>query len=102
MMRRYRILIIAAGVLLSLPVLLCAVVMVVANTNRGQRMIEHYTAQLSGGGVLLQGLAGRFPGRLYLARLELRDPKGLSLKAEHVRLGRWALSLCPGARSAGL
>ncbi len=96
MARRYRMLIIAASVLLSLPILLCAALLVLANTNRGQRLIEHYTAQLSGGGVLLQGLAGRFPGRLYLARLELRDPKGLWLTAEQVQLDWWPLPLLRG------
>jgi translocation and assembly module TamB len=96
MARRYRMLIIAAGVLLSLPILLCAALLVVANTDRGQRLIEHYTAQLSGGGVLLQGLAGRFPGRLYLARLELRDPQGLWLTAEQVQLDWWPLPLLRG------
>jgi translocation and assembly module TamB len=102
MARRYRMLIIAAGVLLSLPILLCAALLVVANTNRGQRLIEHYTAQLSGGGVLLQGLAGRFPGRLQLARLQLRDPQGLWLTAEQVQLDWWPLPLLRGHVRADL
>jgi translocation and assembly module TamB len=84
--RKYRMLIGAAAVLLSLPILLCAALLVLANTDRGRRAIEHYTDQLTGGQVLLQGLAGRFPDRLRLARLELRDPQGLWLTAEHVQL----------------
>jgi translocation and assembly module TamB len=86
MARKYRILIGAAAVLLSLPILLCAALLVLANTDRGRRSIEHYTEQLTEGGVLLQGLAGRFPDRLRLARLELRDPQGLWLTAEQVQL----------------
>src|SRR5580658_8707171 len=93
MARRYRILIAAAAVLLSLPILLCAALLLLGNTDRGRRMIEHYTEQLSGGQVLLQGLAGRFPDHLRLARLELRDPKGLWLTAEDVQLNWWPVPL---------
>src|ERR1700733_5042343 len=93
MARKYRMLIGAAAVLLSLPILLCAALLVLANTDRGRRAIEHYTEQLSGGQVLLQGLAGRFPDQLRLARLELRDPQGLWLTAEQVQLNWWPLPL---------
>src|SRR5580658_1518127 len=86
MARKYRMLIGAAAVLLSLPLLLCAALLVLANTDHGRRQIEHYTAQLTDGQVLLQGLSGRFPDRLRLARLELRDPQGLWLTAEQVQL----------------
>jgi translocation and assembly module TamB len=93
MARKYRMLIGAAAVLLSLPILLCAALLVLANTDRGRRLIEHYTEQLTDGQVLLQGLAGRFPDRLRLARLELRDPQGLWLTAEQVQLNWWPLPL---------
>ena len=93
MARRYRILIGAAAVLLSLPIVLCAALLLLGNTDRGRRLIEHYTEQLSGGQVQLQGLAGRFPDQLRLARLELRDPKGLWLTAEDVQLNWWPLPL---------
>ncbi len=55
MARRYRIVIAAAAVLLSLPILLCAALLLLGNTDRGRRLIEHYTEQLSGGQVLLHG-----------------------------------------------
>ncbi len=93
MARKYRMLIAAAAVLLSLPILLCAALLVLANTDRGRRLIEHYTEQASGGQVLLQGLAGRFPDRLRLARLQLRDPQGLWLTAEQVQLNWWPVPL---------
>ena len=93
MARRYRRLIAAAAVLLSLPMVLCAALLVLANTDRGRGLIEHYTEQLSGGQVLLQGLAGRFPDRLRLARLQLRDPQGLWLTAEQVQLNWWPVPL---------
>jgi translocation and assembly module TamB len=102
MARRYRLLIAAAAVLLSLPIVLCAALLVLANTDRGQRLIEHYTAQLSGDTVLLQGLAGRFPGQLRLARLQLRDPQGLWLTAEQVQLNWWPLPLLRGHIRADL
>ena len=86
MARRYRVLIAAAAALLALPIVLCATLLVLGNTDRGRRLIEHSTARLSGGQVLLQGLAGRFPDQLRLARLQLRDPQGLWLEAEELQL----------------
>src|ERR1700691_3322800 len=100
MTRKYRMLIGAAAVLLSLPILLCAALLVLANTDRGRRSIEHYTEQLTEGGVLLQGLAGRFPDRLRLARLELRDPQGLWLTAEQVQLNWSPVPPIPRPRRA--
>jgi translocation and assembly module TamB len=93
MARRYRILIAAAALLLGLPIVLCMAVLVLANTDYGRRLIESNTARLTDGGVLLQGLAGRFPDRLRLARLELRDPQGLWLEADELQLNWWPLPL---------
>jgi translocation and assembly module TamB len=86
MARRYRILIAVAAVLLSLPILLCAALLVLGNSDRGRRLIEHSTERLSGGQVLLQGLAGRFPDQLRLSRLQLRDPQGLWLEADELQV----------------
>src|ERR1019366_6416715 len=86
MRRRHRLLIAAAALLLGLPLLLCAVLLLLANTDRGRRMIESTTERLTGGTVLLQGLAGRFPDQLRLARLQLRDPQGVWLQADDVQL----------------
>jgi translocation and assembly module TamB len=93
MARRYRILIGLAAGLLSLPLLLCAALLVLGNTDRGRRLIEHGTERLTDGGVVLQGLAGRFPDRLRLSRLELRDPQGLWLTADELQLNWWPLPL---------
>ena len=86
MARRYRMLIGLAAVLLALPIVLCIALLVLGNTDHGRRLIERSTERLSGGQVLLQGLAGRFPDQLRLSRLQLRDPQGLWLTAEELRL----------------
>jgi translocation and assembly module TamB len=93
MARRYRILIWLAAGLLSLPLLLVTVLLAVCNTDGGRRLIERSTERLTDGGVVLQGLAGRFPDRLRLARLELRDPQGLWLEADELQLNWWPLPL---------
>jgi translocation and assembly module TamB len=86
MARRYRILAAAAAVLLGLPVLLCAALMVIGNTDAGRRLIERTTERLTGGEVLLQGLAGRFPDQLSLSHLRLKDPQGPWLTVDDLRL----------------
>jgi translocation and assembly module TamB len=86
MARRYRILIAVAAGLLALPIVLCAALLVLGNTDRGRRLIEHSTERLTSGQVLLQGLAGRFPDQLRLARLQLRDPQGLWLEVDELQL----------------
>ena len=86
MARRYRMLIGLAAVLLALPIVLCIALLVLGNTDHGRRLIERSTERLSGGQVLLEGLAGRFPDQLRLSRLQLRDPQGLWLTAEELRL----------------
>src|ERR1700733_736683 len=90
---RYRILIAVAAGLLALPIVLCAALLVLGNTDYGRRLIERSTARLTDGGVMLQGLAGRFPDRLRLSRLELRDPQGLWLTADELQLDWWPLPL---------
>jgi translocation and assembly module TamB len=83
---RYRIMIAVAAGLLGLPIVLCAALLVLGNTDRGRRLIEHSTERLTNGQVSLQGLAGRFPDQLRLARLQLRDPQGLWLEADELQL----------------
>jgi translocation and assembly module TamB len=65
-----------------------AVLLLVAalNTAPGQLLAERATAKLSGGMVTLTGLAGRFPDALQVARLEVRDAKGVWLVAQDVAL----------------
>ena len=82
---------ITAGITAALALLiavLIAAVFVAGNTNGGRVMIESMTSRLSSGHVRLTGLAGSFPERLTLARLELSDDRGIWLTAERISL-RW-------------
>ena len=63
-------------VLLALPVVLVALVLVIANVDPGRRLIETQTASLTGGMVRMQGLAGRFPDALRVAQIQVSDAKG--------------------------
>jgi translocation and assembly module TamB len=77
------------GVLLGVLVILVAVALVGANTQPGRDLIERMVPKLTGGDVSLQGLAGRFPGALRAARVELRDPEGTWLVIDRFALD-WA------------
>jgi translocation and assembly module TamB len=74
------------GALAGLLILLVAVVLVGANTQPGRELIERLVPKLTGGDVRLQGLAGRFPGALQAARIELRDREGTWLVVEQAVL----------------
>ena len=69
--------------------MLLALLILFANTAIGQRTIEWAVPELTGGQVTLRGLGGRFPESLRVARLEVRDDKGLWLTADDVALD-WA------------
>ncbi|HWW20459.1 MAG TPA: hypothetical protein VNZ06_06615, partial [Steroidobacteraceae bacterium] len=86
-------LIIAALIIVGLPLLIVGVVLVAGNIDSGRRFIERTTEQLSGGSVQLQGLAGRFPDHLTLAQLQLRDTQGLWLQAREIQLNTSPLDL---------
>jgi len=58
------------------PFLVIALVVAIANTDAGRRSLERVVARASGGQVLLQGLTGRFPDRLRVGHVELRDSDG--------------------------
>ena len=60
--------------------------LLLGNTDYGRRLIERTTERLTDGGVVLQGLSGRFPDQLHLARLQLSDPQGLWLEVDEARL----------------
>jgi translocation and assembly module TamB len=89
MRRRYRVLLWIAAGLVALPVVLVGLLYWVGNSALGRQWIEHSTARLSHGHVLLSGLGGSFPQQLTLRRLELRDPQGLWLAIDDVRL-QWS------------
>lgn len=65
-----------AALLLGVPVLAAAALLVALNTAPGRRLAERLIAQASGGQVTLQGMSGRFPDALHVARIELRDEHG--------------------------
>jgi translocation and assembly module TamB len=94
MARRLRtVLIIAAVVIVGLPLLIVGAVLMVGNTDTGRRFIERTTDHVTGGRVHLEGLAGRFPDRLKLAQLQLQDRQGLWLQAQQIELDTSLLDL---------
>jgi translocation and assembly module TamB len=94
MSRRLRIiLVVAALVIVGLPLLIVGAVLIVGNIDVGRRFIERTTDHVTGGIVHLEGLAGRFPDRLKLARLQLQDRQGLWLQAQEIELDTSLLDL---------
>lgn len=99
MPRALRVALFGVLALLLLPLLLVAAVSVAANTADGRELIERITADLTHGHVRLAGLGGRFPAALTLRRLELRDPQGLWLAIDDIRLD-WTPSALLSDRAA--
>ena len=100
MARIGRILAWTAVVVFGLPLLLIALILVVANTDPGRQLVEHLTDSLTSGEIRLNGLAGRFPDRLRAAKLELADKNGaylvingLTFDWSPIRLLRGALDI---------
>jgi translocation and assembly module TamB len=67
-----------------LALLLGSAVYIAGNTGSGRSLIEKLTYRLTSGHVSLSGLAGSFPQRLTLERLQLSDDGGVWLTAEKV------------------
>ncbi|MFO1027627.1 MAG: translocation/assembly module TamB domain-containing protein [Acetobacteraceae bacterium] len=84
------------GVLLALPVLAVVGVLAFANMDAGRRVIEQQTDSLTGGMVRLQGLSGRFPDSLRIARIEVADAKGVYVTVENAVLDWSPLKLLTG------
>ena len=76
----------AVGLLVGLPLLGVAVLLIVANTDSGRRLIEQKAAELTQGMVTIDGLAGRFPDGLQIGRITINDPQGAWLTIEDVRI----------------
>jgi len=68
------------------PLVLAALVVAIANTDGGRRGLERALAKASGGRVVMEGLAGRFPDRLRVARIEMRDRDGTWAEASDLVL----------------
>ncbi len=86
------------GALLLLPIVLVALVFIVANTGFGQTFIAREAGPLSGGMVKLTGLSGRFPDALRLAHLAVSDAKGTWLSADGIVLD-WSPTALLGRRA---
>jgi translocation and assembly module TamB len=76
MRRAARVSVWLAAAIVAVPLLVAALVLAIGNTDPGRRALERAVAQASSGQVVLEGLAGRFPDRLGVARIELRDRDG--------------------------
>jgi translocation and assembly module TamB len=63
-------------VLVALPLVAIGLVLVVANTDPGRRLIQSQTSSLTGGMVRIEGLAGRFPDALRVGRVQVSDADG--------------------------
>ncbi len=86
MRRAVRWLVRIAAILVLVPVVGLLLLVAALNTAPGQRLAERATARFSGGIVTLSGLTGRFPDALQVARLDVRDAKGVWLVAQDVSL----------------
>jgi len=86
-MRRVgRVLLWLLGALLALPVLAVAVILIGLNIGPGRLLAELTVGRVTGGGVVIEGLSGRFPDALRLHHLEVRDAAGAWLLADDVLL----------------
>jgi len=74
------------AVLLAVPVLAVAALLIGLNIGPGRVAAELLVGRLTGGQIAITGLHGRFPDRLRLAHLEVRDARGAWLLADDVAL----------------
>ncbi len=74
------------AVLIGLPILVVAAALVLLNVDPGRRLVERLAKQLTGGQVVIAGLAGRFPDALRLAHAEVHDAQGAWLVLDDVAL----------------
>ena len=74
------------GSVALLLTLMVVTVLIVGNTAAGRVQIEKLVSRLTGGTVLLSGLAGSFPSHLTLEELRLSDAGGVWLTAKKIEL----------------
>jgi translocation and assembly module TamB len=102
-MQRIRIVLLwIFGVLLGMPLLLVALAVVALNTGAGQNFAAREVSSLSGGLVNVQGLGGRFPDALRVARIGVTDRAGVWLSLNGVKLDWSPLALIGGTASIQL
>jgi translocation and assembly module TamB len=82
--------------LVGLIVLIIVVVLIGANTPPGRRLTERLVADVSGGTMHIEGLAGRFPDKLRAAHVELSDAKGTYTTIDNLAVDWEPLKLFTG------
>ena len=90
------------ALLVAVPVLAVAALLIGLNIGPGRVAAELLVGRLTGGQVVLAGLHGRFPDRLRLAHLEVRDTGGAWLLADDVALDWSPLALVHRTASVDL
>ena len=94
MIRRLRkVLLWLVALVILVPVLVVGGVLLGLNTDMGRGFAEKQVNALAGANLALNGLGGRFPDRLRLGHLDLRDKQGVYLRADDVRLDWSPLAL---------
>jgi translocation and assembly module TamB len=93
MRRARKIALYTLAVILLLPVLAVGLVIVALNVPQGQDFAAQKIASLTNNTVQLDGLRGRFPDHLTLARLQLSDSRGPYVTATSVDLAWSPLAL---------
>ncbi len=96
MRRPLRILAWTLGGLLLLPVLAVGGLLLALNIGPGRAAMEPLLVKVTGGQVAIEGLSGRVPDRLRLARLTVRDGQGVWLEARDLALDWSPLALLHG------
>lgn len=91
---RWGVRIVAALLLLPLPLL--GVVVLALNVKAGRALAERLVGQFTGGQVTIAGLSGRFPDRIRLERIEIRDSRGVWLTVQGAALDWSPLALLGG------
>ena len=93
-MRRVRKVVVwVLALLVVVPVLAVAAVLVGLNIGPGRVAAEQFVERLTGGQVVIVGLHGRFPDRLRVGHVEVRDGQGAWLLADGVALDWSPLAL---------
>lgn len=73
---------------LAILLLTSMAAILIVNTHYGRQYVEKQVLNLTGGMVKIKGLSGRFPVKIALAHLDLKDAQGIWFTADHVTL-RW-------------
>ena len=74
------------GIVVLVPVFVVLAAVLLLNIDFGRNQVVRLASQLTGGQVVIAGLAGRFPDRLRLAHAEVRDAAGAWLLLDDVVL----------------